>query len=262
MARLHLRAALPDRMVQAAMTVVDCFTFAGELDMLECRLTQLQDVVDWFVVVEAAETFQGDPKPLSYDPARFVDWDDRIVYVVADLPPGGDAWVREAAQREAMWQGIDQLDLDGDDTIIVSDVDEIWRADVPVTDLPRPFTVLTLTMYVHHFGWMHPDPWHGPVVTSVADLPPAELGTFQTVRSCRLHELPPRVRNAGWHLSWFGGSEASVRKLGSFSHTELADVDIYDCESRGLHVDGSPLVAVSALDVPRFAVNVEGWWPV
>jgi flavin reductase (DIM6/NTAB) family NADH-FMN oxidoreductase RutF len=33
--------------------VVDCFPFNNELDMLECRLTELYDAVDAFVLVEA-----------------------------------------------------------------------------------------------------------------------------------------------------------------------------------------------------------------
>ena len=40
--------------------------FRDELDMLECRLRELEDVVYRHVLVEAPVTHRGDPKPLYY----------------------------------------------------------------------------------------------------------------------------------------------------------------------------------------------------
>jgi hypothetical protein len=243
-------------MVSAAMSVVDCFLFSDELDMLECRLHELGEVVDWFVLVEGDRTFQGDPKPSVYDTnrGRFAKWSDRIVHVIAELPDG-DAWSRERAQREAIFDGLQALPLEADDTIVLSDVDEIWRPSIRVSDLPRPFAVLSQTMYVHNLGWRHPDRWDGPVVTHVEDLPP----TFDILRSCRLHERPPRVLDGGWHLSWFGGDDASRRKQFSFSHTEYRTVDMVARRENGLHIDGTVLERTTFEDVPRWIPA--GWLP-
>jgi len=38
------------------MKVINCFIFYNELDMLELRLDELYNVVDFFVLVEAAHT--------------------------------------------------------------------------------------------------------------------------------------------------------------------------------------------------------------
>ena len=46
------------------MKIYDCFTFFNELDLLEIRLNELNDVVDYFVIVEGKKTFQNNPKPL------------------------------------------------------------------------------------------------------------------------------------------------------------------------------------------------------
>lgn len=244
------------------MQVVDTFIFADELDVLECRLRELEEVVDWFVLVESEQTFTGNPKPLHYDAnrERFKAWSDRIVHVVAELPASPSPWVREAAQRECIIDGLRQLPLSFDDTVVLSDVDEIWRPSVVVSDLARPFTVLQQTMYVYDFGWRHPDSWLGPVVVHVEDLPPTKYGTFEIVRSARLHDRPSRVGNAGWHLTYFGGDEATRRKQASFSHTEFADVDMSACRRNGHHIDGTPLERVTdPTDLPKWVA--EGWLP-
>jgi beta-1,4-mannosyl-glycoprotein beta-1,4-N-acetylglucosaminyltransferase len=41
------------------MKIYDTFTFFNELDLLEIRLNILNDVVDYFVLVEANKTFQN-----------------------------------------------------------------------------------------------------------------------------------------------------------------------------------------------------------
>ena len=46
--------------------IYDCFTFFNEFELLEVRLNELYDVVDKFVLVEMAETHQGNPKPLLF----------------------------------------------------------------------------------------------------------------------------------------------------------------------------------------------------
>lgn len=231
--------------------IVDCFTFADELDMLEARLTELEDRVDRFVLVEAPLTFQGNPKPLHYadHAARFARWP--ITHVVADLADG-DAWAREGSQREAMMLGLDGVPDDA--LIVVSDVDEIWRATTDLSLYDGPILVLELANYIYNMGLRHPDEWCGPVVTVKSTL----AGTsepFQTLRGCRNHPRPPRVQNAGWHLTWFGGLQACQQKLRSFSHTELADINLHRLISEQRHVDGTRLIPVTTRDVPRWVAD-------
>ncbi len=38
------------------MKVIDCFIFYNELDMLKFRLNELNDIVDYFVIVECTKT--------------------------------------------------------------------------------------------------------------------------------------------------------------------------------------------------------------
>jgi beta-1,4-mannosyl-glycoprotein beta-1,4-N-acetylglucosaminyltransferase len=49
------------------MRVFDCILFNQEHDMLECRLSEIGDVVDKVIVVESTTTFMGQPKPHGID---------------------------------------------------------------------------------------------------------------------------------------------------------------------------------------------------
>jgi len=46
--------------------IVDCFTYAGEADLLEIRFNILDEFVDRFVIAESPLCFSGLPKPLSF----------------------------------------------------------------------------------------------------------------------------------------------------------------------------------------------------
>jgi beta-1,4-mannosyl-glycoprotein beta-1,4-N-acetylglucosaminyltransferase len=63
------------------MKVYDCFTFFNELDLLEIRLNELNDVVDYFVLVESKRSFQNKPKECHYlnNKDRFEKFNHKII---------------------------------------------------------------------------------------------------------------------------------------------------------------------------------------
>ena len=48
------------------MKIYDCFMIYNELDLLEVRLEELYDVVDYFVISEGEHTFSGKEKQLCF----------------------------------------------------------------------------------------------------------------------------------------------------------------------------------------------------
>ena len=50
-----------------SVKIIDCFTFYNELDLLKYRLTLLNSVVDYFVLVESTNTHVGKEKTLFYN---------------------------------------------------------------------------------------------------------------------------------------------------------------------------------------------------
>lgn len=44
------------------MKIIDCFIFYNELDLLTYRFNLLNDIVDYFIIVESTHTFVGKEK--------------------------------------------------------------------------------------------------------------------------------------------------------------------------------------------------------
>ena len=126
------------------MKVVDAFIFYNEFDVLEYRLETLYDEVDHFILVESNQTHTGDEKPLYFTihKKRYQKYLDKIKHIiVTDFPENltqeeinelvaipeirNMNWVREHHQRRAISRGIDKLNLQPEDIIMISDVDEI-----------------------------------------------------------------------------------------------------------------------------------------
>ena len=92
------------------MKIYDCFPFYNELDLLDLRLAEHYDHVDYFVLVEANKTFQNNDKPFYYhdNKNRFSKWRDKIIHVrVMDMPDGDNPWERETHQRNKILRGIE-----------------------------------------------------------------------------------------------------------------------------------------------------------
>ena len=52
--------------MEDTLKIIDCFTFYNELDLLNYRLNILNEVVDYFIIVEATHTHIGNEKKLLY----------------------------------------------------------------------------------------------------------------------------------------------------------------------------------------------------
>lgn len=110
---------------QGKPRVFDCFTFYNEMDILELRLAELNDVVDYFVIAEGTETFRGEQKPLNFEKNAhlFQAYLPKIKYIVIDDFPkhSKSAWDREYWSRRALMRGL--YKSSPNDVVIVSDVD-------------------------------------------------------------------------------------------------------------------------------------------
>ena len=250
--------------------IVDAFPFHNELDMLECRLTELGDVVDWFVPVEADVTHQDEPKPsyLRDNWDRFSAWHDKLVPVWAVGLPSAkddpDPWARELSQREHIATGLAEIGVADTDVVMQSDVDEIPRA-LYVRNVRPGGRFIPFPMRFHCWAvdWLHPSTWWGTVATTPAMLKKVGGAPFGHMRTLR-NQLPPLPgwQDCGWHFTWLGTADDAARKVNSFCHPEveqrirgsIANDNYYWRE--GYHVDGYKCAPVDVDDSwPRWIVE-------
>ena len=214
------------------MKIYDCFTFANELDLLEVRLKETYEQVDQFVIVESDITFTGKPKPLylADNWERFAPWHDKIKLIRAtDLIAGDNPWNNEAKSRENLLRAVDNVDPA--DLILVSDVDEIFRAstmdlmrkhDKPYYGFRLPYFSLKL-----NYLKLEPDAWWAggsairrQYITSMEKL--------RNERERIGHDIGTVIRHAGWHFTNIASDDEIKNKLASFSHTEVCVPAILD----------------------------------
>lgn len=231
--------------------IYDTFPFFNELDMLECRLTELGDLVDVFVAVEADVDHQGHPKPyiLTENLDRFAVWGDKLRVVratglptVAEAP---NAWSREQAQREYVSQAMTDASLD--DVVYHGDVDEIPNRTVIRNLRPRGFVSNLQRGLFWALDWEYPDLWEGTVAARVRD-----VESFAVMRNSR--RLNRQFVKGGWHFSWMGGAEAHIAKAHAFCHPEIIPVldkslaEGHTFLAEGKHTDGKQLRPVEVDD--------------
>jgi beta-1,4-mannosyl-glycoprotein beta-1,4-N-acetylglucosaminyltransferase len=219
----------------------DTFMVNQELDMLECRLYELESIPNLIhVAVEADVDHQDHPKPyhLSENLGRFEQWKDRLVVVRATGLPtfadDPDPWAREHAQREFCPQGM--ADAAFDDVVLHGDIDEIPTVVVTRNIGLRGFVSFTQRGHFWSLRWEYPQPWFGTVAGRARD-----VRSFGAMRDTR--NVARKIPNAGWHLSWLGGADAALTKVGSFCHPEVRDRIVDGLEADrflrdGVHVDG------------------------
>lgn len=249
--------------------IYDCFCFFNELDILELRLNILNDIVDKFVLVEATYTHSGHPKKLFFqeNKTRFNHFQDKIIHIIVeqkpDIPPDesirDQAWALENAQRNAIIRGLSNALPD--DTIIVSDVDEIPNPSaIKKAIKEKGITRLGLRMYYFYLNYRNlslGSKWLGPQVASystfcnpkkcVADMgeflrPYVNKGPTASVFRFAAHNQ--LIKDAGWHFSYLGGIPAVQKKITALAHTEFNKDEILDpkhlqkCISQGVDIFG------------------------
>jgi beta-1,4-mannosyl-glycoprotein beta-1,4-N-acetylglucosaminyltransferase len=270
--------------------IFDCFTFFNELDVLEARLNELHNVVDRFVIVEATETFQGKSKPLYFSDNRdrFKAFDDKITHIVVEFPsrnlmtavctnPSDENWAREHYQRDQISRGL--IEAKPDDLIIVSDVDEIIKAEALTAAISsRSKNELTIFLMAIFFGTAaHRNPngvWQKGSrmiayrqFTGAQRLRRTRLSASRSFGSGTLGRLHTRlwnwqntgiggpirtVENAGWHFTSMGDWQAYRTKISAYSHSEFLSGELFKDQSKFAERLQNLSRNVSLLELPLF----------
>lgn len=252
--------------------IYDCFLYYDEDMLLEIRLNTLADVVDRFVIVESTHTFTGTKRDLHFDVNKFSKFKDKIIYVVYDKEPimkpskdfnqdreidpsqpevfVVDAWANEAAQRNAIMQGL--VNAKEDDLILVSDVDEIFSPDI-ISSINRK--KLCTTIYQNFYNYQFnmqvfntdgsPRKCKLPRATTFKNLVNFFGGEPESFRNLKRTKIVKQwswfkwnwlkinnkiIDNGGWHFSWVMTPERISEKMSTISHQEYNTPDFNNPE--------------------------------
>lgn len=241
-------------MEQVGLKVIDGFVFYNEFEILEFRLHELNNIVDYFVLVEANKTFSGDDKPLFFNEnkERFKPFLDKIIHVVVDdLPETDDPWVREKFQRAAIKRGLDKLDLSPNDIFILSDCDEI--PDVETIKKYRDENIqgvhaLEQDLYYYNLNCRFSDvKWYHSKIMRYAD-----TLNYHNIDSIRL-TVQPVLPRGGWHFTYFGDIDFIINKIKKSAHQEYnteyytSQEFIKNCVDNRLRIAGPGTIAYTEI---------------
>lgn len=205
--------------------IVDCTMFHWEFDVLELRMRELWDTVDYFVITESICDHRGNTRQLalSENIDKFSWAKEKMIVNISDkLSTAQTTWDHEKYQRlRSVNDAVEILGLSDNDFLIVSDVDEIARP-AAIQEMAQvggkytlhmPMYYYYLNLYVH--DWFHPKAFSVKYLTDPNDI---RTGGFDQ----DFHV----AYNSGWHFSYLGSPEQIQHKLKTFAHDEF-DSDKY-----------------------------------
>lgn len=213
------------------MKIIDSFMFYNEYKMLLLRLTELYDVVDQFIIVEATSTYVGNKKELNFKSnlEMYKKFLDKVTYIVVnDMPNTENPWDNENYQRACIDKGIQKLELNDEDIIVVSDCDEIPNSEL-LNKIKNGNIIidkdilygLNMDFYYYNYTCKQDILWNkGKLLTYnkyKSSLLNDEIKKLEYIRKSNSDKL---IQNGGWHLSFFGDKNFIVNKIKNFAHQE------------------------------------------
>jgi len=227
------------------MKVYDVFSFYNEFDVLEIRLQEMWDTVDYFIILESNVTYVGNPKSYLFEEnkERYARYMDKIRHIKLDVPleeqkkvfPNeiDDNWVREKYQRYASKQGLQ--DIEPDDIIIISDCDEVPRAEMieaikeDENNYDRYLLWIPQLQYKINYMKIQYPSRHGVImVTRGRSFTNPQQEREYSFFWNRKPDNTVEVNHGGWHFTYFGDNEHCLNKIKNFAHTEQNRSNITD----------------------------------
>jgi beta-1,4-mannosyl-glycoprotein beta-1,4-N-acetylglucosaminyltransferase len=232
--------------------VIDCFIFYNEIQMLTYRLNVLNDVVDYFIIVEATHSFSGKEKPLFFKENKhlFDKFQDKIIHIIVEDFPykypninysENQQWKNENFQRKCISRGINKLKysnkLKNEDIILISDLDEIidpttlYKIKKKEINIDNGIYILEMDLYYYNLITKYNEKWHFPKLISYKKY--NELNAdCELIRWYNIYVNPsvPVIKNGGWHLSYFGDCNFIKNKLETCAHQEYNSLEYTDTD--------------------------------
>ena len=224
------------------MKIIDCFTFYNEVDLLNYRLNILDDVVDYFIIVESTHTHSGNLKELYFykNIELFKKFENKIINIIVDDFPYkypninihlNQQWDNERYQRNCIKFGLEKLSLNEDDVIIITDLDEIPNKNVlkkiKNNEIKIDINMLEMDLYYCNLNSKKNSKWPSARILSYEMYKMLSL----TCNDIRFYNCSNVIKNAGWHLSYFGDALFIKNKIEHLCHAEFNTSNITNIDN-------------------------------
>ena len=207
------------------MNIFDCFIYNNEAMILDLRLSYLNKYVKKFIIVESKYTHQGNLKKNFLNLNDFKKYKDKIDYNLIDkFPENLSNWGRENYQRNFLMNSI--KDLNQDDYIMISDLDEIPNLRNLNSIIKSKFTAFQQTNYSFKFNLKNITfpIWYGTKLCKKKYLKSPQWLRDQKVKKysiLKFYKIKWNIiQNGGWHFSYIMNPNEISEKIKSFSHAE------------------------------------------
>jgi beta-1,4-mannosyl-glycoprotein beta-1,4-N-acetylglucosaminyltransferase len=216
------------------MKIYDCFLFNDENHILEVRINELKDFVDYFIIIEFGENHQGKKKGKKINKEILEKFKKKIrYYYFESFNKKLTVWEKENFQRNKINDGI--FDAAPNDVIIVSDVDEIpilknidfSKINNQVFAFSQINSIYKLNLYREQVEWTGSKLCLKKYLKSPQWL--RSLKVHKKYNFLRIDKLLSKnyyrkfkiIKNGGWHFGWIRNIDEIINKLDSFAHTEF-----------------------------------------
>ena len=219
--------------------IFDCITFYDENLLVNSRFEILNQVVDYFIVVESSYDHKGNKKKINFKllNSKFKNKVRHIV-IEENFPNLLDGWSIEAFQREKIFDAI--KDALNEDYIMYSDSDEIPNPlKINNLKLKKKYGIFLQNFFVYKLNIFnkYESPWQGTRICKKKNL---KSITFLR-KKVRLENLKKSfwkfqyeksiecINDGGWHFNNLYKPEIISEKLKNIQHI--------DSELKYVHTD-------------------------
>jgi len=234
--------------------IYDCFTFFNELEILKIRLNELDDCIDYFVLVEATQTFSGHPKPLFFEKNKqlFKKFLPKIIYIVVKdieqapsienssfykqnsfMKKNPQTWAREVFQRNCITRGLSKAEKD--DIILIGDVDEIPRKTFikKLSNIGSSIIAFEQKSYYYYLNCQSNENIIGTKAVT------KDFLNYHSPQDIRISQNQTLIKNGGWHFTYLGQAKKIIKKINAYSHQELNTKETNNAKRIQLYVENN-----------------------
>ena len=239
------------------MKVYDCITYFDEDLLLDVRLNELNNYVEKFIIIESKYTHSGKIKKQNFDINNFYKFKKKIEYIYLENDTQNiqlinendteaqknsklilNGMARDFHQRNYIKNVLNNIKVNNEDYIIISDLDEIPNLNnFQFLENKSKIIIFKQKNFYYKFNlYIDNYTWFGSRACKFKDLDSPQLlrnikaknysvWRFDTLFSNNKYQDVRLVENGGWHFSYLKTAEDIERKLLSYAHHREYDLN-------------------------------------